>query len=148
MSSFRFLCTVAFFVPALFFAEATAKAAGTLTIKLPPPIDTRILIKSVDAKSGTITVRYMRDAGQPSRTYIIDGGTVLTVSNVTGTINQIRVGMQVRSYVERDDVALDSIDLGIADPAPVVPKKSSLAEQIQSASTSSSQILRTMSGPS
>jgi hypothetical protein len=31
--------------------------------------------------------------------------------------------MQVRSYVERDAVVLDSIDVGIADPALAAPKK-------------------------
>ena len=123
MGSFRFLSTVAFFVVLLFFANSAATASGNKPAKLPPPIDTRILVNSVDAKAGTITVKFMRDSNQPPHTYAIDGGTALTVNNVKGTINQIKVGMQVRSYVERDDVALDSVDVGIADPGPVVPKK-------------------------
>jgi copper chaperone CopZ len=123
MNSSRFLLAFTFLMGVFLSVNAVATAAGFQTIKLPPPIDTRILIKSVDVKAGTITVKFMRDAKQPPHTYTIDGFTVLNVNNVKGTIDEVKPGMQVRSYVERDDVALDSIDVGIADPAPALPKK-------------------------
>ena len=122
MNSSRFLLAFTFSTLVFLSVNGVANAAGFKTITLPPPIDTRILIKSVDVKTSTITVKYMSDAKQPPHTYTIDGFTVLKVNNVTATVDKVKPGMQVRSYVERDDVALDSIDVGIADPAPTLPK--------------------------
>jgi hypothetical protein len=127
MSSFRLLFVVSSVAVALLFTlalpPATAASTGFKTVPVPPPIDRRILIKAVDVKASTITVKYMRSAKAPDHTYAIDAMTVLTVNDVKGTIDQVKVGMQVRSYVERDDLSLDSVAIGIADPAPVIPKK-------------------------
>jgi hypothetical protein len=79
--------------------------------KAPPPIDTRILIKSVDVKDGTIEFKYMRDAKEPTHFYKIDDLTDLKVNYVKGTINQIKPGMEVKDYLERDDQSLDSVTL-------------------------------------
>ena len=125
MKHYRILFTVAALALSFLFSGAvlTVTAASKTPPPPPPPIDTRILIKAVDAKAGTITIQYMRSAKAPEHTYALDGLTALTVNNAKGTVDQIKVGMQVRRYVERDDVSLDSIDVGTAAPPPVVPKK-------------------------
>jgi len=89
----------------------------------PSPItDKRILIKAVDVKAGTIQIQYMRDPNQVMYVYKIDSFTVLKVNNVKGTIDQVKVGMQVRDFVERDFEALDSISVDMADPPPYPTK--------------------------
>jgi len=123
MNPSRLLLTVTTLAFNLVFTFAALAATTSMTSKIPPPIDTRILIKSVDVKADTITIKYMRDAKEPPHTYKIDSVTTLTVNNVKGTIDKIKVGMQVRSYIERDDETLDSVSVDIADPPPVVPKK-------------------------
>jgi len=110
---------MAFWAWALGFASF---AFGASAPKPPPPIDTRILVKSVDVKAGTITVQYMRDAKQAPHTYVIDGMTALRVNNVKASIDKIKPGMQVRSYLERDDVALDGVDVGTAVAPPAGEK--------------------------
>jgi hypothetical protein len=128
MKSFRLSLAVSTLVLVLLLSfgvpHALAATMGTsVKVVEPPPIDKRILIKSVDVKAGTIEVKYMRDAKQPTHVYAIDAVTVLTVGNSAAKLDEVKVGMQVRSYVERDDKTLDSIDVSVADPPPVIPKK-------------------------
>jgi len=103
-------------------SQSAHAGGGTVTIKPDPVIDKRILVSAVDLKAGTIVVKYMRDPKEANHTYKIDDLTALTVDNQTGKINQIKVGMQVRGYTERDNDTLDSIAVGKADPAPIQPK--------------------------
>ncbi|MCE0521930.1 MAG: hypothetical protein LV480_03365 [Methylacidiphilales bacterium] len=90
--------------------------------KVPPPIDTRILIKSVDLKANTIEMKYMRNAKEPTHIYKIDDTTQVIVSNQKGKIGDIKVGMQVRNYLERDNDTLDNIFVDQADPPPAPVK--------------------------
>ena len=110
----------------LTLAISPATAGGVKEIKPPPPIDSRIVIKAVDLKANTVTLKYMRDAKQPDHVYTVDGVTQLKVNNVTGTITQIKAGMVVDNYVERDNDTLDSLELsgygGDLTPATAKPK--------------------------
>jgi len=119
----------------LFFAVATLAMAFLLTCAVttanashksaappPPPVDGRILIDSVDAASKTVVLRYMRDG--TTHTYSFDDLSVIKVGDASSdptTVDQIKVGMQVRDYVERDSHTLDSIIVSTADPAPTNP---------------------------
>ena len=56
-----------------------------------------------------------------THTYTLDSLSVIKVGDANaegGKIGDIKVGMQVRDYIERDDHTLDSILVGTADPAP------------------------------
>jgi len=64
----------------------------------------------------------MRDPKSAMRVYRLDEMTVLEVNDVTGTIDKIKVGMQVRDCVERDFDTLDKLSVGTADPPPVTAK--------------------------
>ena len=110
MHPFRLLFTAAFFSLVLLFTFSNPCAAATKA-KAPPPVDSRILIKSVDVPNSTIEIKYMRDAKQPTHTYKIDEITQLTVNGTKGTVAQIKPGMVVGEYVERDGDTLDSISL-------------------------------------
>jgi hypothetical protein len=121
MKPSRVFLTVTTLAVALLFTVAvlTVHAGG----KAPPapPVDPRKLITAVDAAAGAIVIEYMRD--KTNHSYVLDGLTAIKVNNSTGTIAQIKVGMQVRDFVERDAHTLDSITVSNADPAPVAPKK-------------------------
>jgi len=90
----------------------------------PPPVDERILIESVDTSAGMIVLRYMRDG--TTHTYALDSVSVIKVGDANSdpvAISDIKAGMQVRDYVERDDHTLDSLLVSEADRAPEAPKK-------------------------
>jgi hypothetical protein len=61
----------------------------------------------------------MRD--KSVHTYMIDDLTALKVNNLPGTFTDIKAGMQVRDYVERDPRTLDTLTVDLADPGPVLP---------------------------
>ena len=88
-----------------------------------PVVDPRILIDSVDASAGTVVLNYKRDG--TTHTYTLDGMSTIKVGDSTdpAKISDIKTGMQVRDYVERDDHTLDSITVSTADPAPAKAKK-------------------------
>jgi hypothetical protein len=97
------------------FAATPLNAAAKKTVE--PPVDGRKLIQSVNAKESTIVIQYMRD--KSTHTYAIDNFTTLTLNNVSGKITDIKAGMEVTDYVERDGSSLDTLTLkGYgADPA-------------------------------
>jgi len=84
-----------------------------------PVVDLRYLITSVDAAAGTIQVEFMRD--KTIQTYKIDANTKIRVGDNMGTIDQIKVGMQVRKNFMRTGQTLAAIVVNQADPAPVQP---------------------------
>jgi hypothetical protein len=118
----RFLLAITSLTLTLFFTfavtTATAKHKGGPPA---PPVDTRILIESVNAAGGEIVLHYMQTQG--TQTYAVDGFTTITVNDVPGKIGQIKAGMQVRDLVERDGHTLDSLSVSKADPAPTAPAK-------------------------
>jgi len=86
-----------------------------------PPEDTRILVTAVDLAQSQVTITH--EVSKQKQTYTIDDLTTVTVSGHPGTVKDIKVGQQVSAYEERRADTLDSIEVGIADPAPVVPGK-------------------------
>jgi hypothetical protein len=88
----------------------------------PPPVDTRILIKAINAANSTVDIEYMRN--KSVHTYKIDDLTAVKVSNTTSKFADIKVGMKVDDSVERDNDTLDSITVETDHtPAPSAPKK-------------------------
>ena len=79
------------------------------------PDDTRKIVRAVDRSAGSVEVQTMFD--QAMHHYKIDLGTVITVNGGAGKISDIKVGMQLDDYVERDPETLDSISLVPGDGA-------------------------------
>ena len=73
------------------------------------PDDTRKIVRAVDRSSNSIEVQTMFD--QAMHHYKIDPATVIVVNGGAGKFSNIKVGMQVNDYVERDSQTLDSISL-------------------------------------
>jgi hypothetical protein len=115
----------------LLFAVATLALLFTLTVTTATAgttgngwsqrrqIDLRYLVTSVDATTGTIQVEFMRD--KTIQTYKMDANTRIRVGDNLGTIDQIKVGMQVRKNFMRQGQTLAAIIVNQADPAPVDP---------------------------
>lgn len=127
MKSIRLFSTIVVYAFALLLLTVSVPYAkgATKVIPPPPPVDTRILIKSIDVKAGTVTLKYMRDAKAPDHTYGVDDMTLLKVNNVAGKITDIKIGMVVDSYLERDNDNLDALSLsgyGGSITAPAKPK--------------------------
>ena len=81
--------------------------------------DTRTLIQSVDAANQTVTIISMQS--NLTHAYKIDDGTMITVSDNRGKFADLKAGLQVRDYKERDSATLDAISVSPADPAPPPP---------------------------
>jgi len=120
MKPTRLLLTVTTlaFLFALAVSTATAGTTGNGWSQS-AEVDLRYLITSVDATNGTIQVEFMRD--KTIQTYKIDANTRVRVGDNMGTIDQIKVGMQVRKYFIRAGQTLAAIVVGPADPPPAVP---------------------------
>ena len=91
----------------IFFCTANQASASNKNQKPPPPVDDRKLIKSVDTAGSEITIEYKRDGTE--KTYKVDFMTVLKVNNSAGKISDVKAGMVVDDYLERDNDVLDSI---------------------------------------
>jgi hypothetical protein len=106
MKSYGFLMMLAL----VCFLIGPVQIAGAATKKAPPPpVDTRKLIKSVDVAASSVVIEYMRD--KTLHAYKVDSVTSLKVNNVSGTVAQIRPGMVVDSFLERDDQTLDGLSV-------------------------------------
>ena len=88
-------------------------------------VDLRYLVTSVDATTGTIQVEFMRD--KTTVTYKIDANTKIRVGDTMGTVDQIKVGMQVRKYFLKagetpggEGQILGAILVNQADPPPKI----------------------------
>lgn len=120
MKSFKFLFPIGILTLTFLFALSVTIACAS-TPKPPPPIDPRILIKSVNAATGTIVLQYMRD--KTIRTYTMDDLTVIKINDSPGKMADVKVGMQLTAYIERDAHTLDSASIDNASPAPTPPPK-------------------------
>ena len=119
MKPHRILFTVASLALAFLFTFAVLNAtAAAAKPAAPPPIDPRKLVKSVDAKSSTLVIQYMRD--KTLHTYTIDDLTTLKVNNEAGKISDIKPGMVVDDFLERTDTILDSLTLSGYGAEPAV----------------------------
>ena len=124
MNSSRYskLFVLAATVLAFVFGLILSPMADAAAPKKPvPPTDTRILVTAVDLKNQQITITYERN--KTTKVYGIDGMTAVVVQGNPGTLDKIKVGQQVYSYTERDDKSLDSIEVAVAQAAPVAPTK-------------------------
>jgi len=85
------------------------------------PPDLRILVTAVNEAKNQINIVYKRDGKKA--VYTLDFLAKITVDNNPGTIKDIKAGQQVYGYIEHDAHSLDSVIVGIAQPAPVAPAK-------------------------
>jgi hypothetical protein len=90
-------------VPA--FAAPPKKPAGPP----PPPTDMRKMIQSVDAANNEVVILYK--VNKATHTYRIDGVTTLNINGNPGKFSDIKAGMEVKDYTERDNDDLDSLTL-------------------------------------
>jgi hypothetical protein len=105
----------------LVFVTCLGLSVRAATKAPPPPPDMRKMIKSVDAPASTVIIVYMHD--RSTHTYKVDGLTVLKVNNQDGKIADVKPGMVVDDYAERDFDTLDSLSLsGYGTPPAVKPK--------------------------
>jgi hypothetical protein len=75
----------------------------------PPPPDMRKIIVKVDVKSNTVTIIYANE--HMTHDYKIDDMTKLKVNNQDGKFADIKRGMVVDDYIERDNDYLDLLSL-------------------------------------
>jgi hypothetical protein len=117
-----FALTTLAFLFILAVSAATAGTTGNGWSQSQNP-DLRYLVTSVDAPTGTIQVEFMRD--KTIQTYKINANTKIRVGDNMGTIDQIKVGMQVRKYFLREGQTLAAIVVNQADlpPAPPPPPR-------------------------
>jgi hypothetical protein len=108
------------FASCVLFALAVGPALGAAAKKPAPPQDMRKLIKSVDKDTSSVIIIYQN--GKQTHTYHIDDVTQLTVNGVPGKITDIKPGMEVKDYVERDNDDLDGISLTGYGAAPAAKK--------------------------
>ena len=85
-------------------ALAAAKAK-----KPAPPPDMRKLIQSVDQGSSSVIIVYQET--KQTHTYHVDDMTALKVNGAAGKITDIKPGMEVTDYLERDNDNLDGLTL-------------------------------------
>jgi len=109
MKPFRILLLITTLALTLLITLAVTTATADTKKIDNPPVDPRILVKSVDASAGTIVIIYMRD--KKVQTYKIDDATVVKVNNSPGKISDIKGGMEVSDSSERDSETLDTISL-------------------------------------
>jgi hypothetical protein len=122
MKSSRLLFAVTTLALAFLFILAVSTATAGTTgngWSQRAAVDLRYLVTSVDATNGTIQVEFMRD--KTIQTYKIDANTRIRVGDNMGTIDQIKVGMQVRKNFMREGQTLAAIIVNQADPAPAPP---------------------------
>ncbi len=104
----------------IFCLVSTPDAMAGQKNTTPPPIDRRILVTAVDVSAQQITITYQRDKSK--HVYTVDAMTAVKAHGLDGSsIKNIKVGDQVCAYIERDDVALSSLDVEVAEPGPNIP---------------------------
>jgi hypothetical protein len=74
------------------------------------PDNTSKVVQSVNPADSTIVIVYMGD-NKSTHTYKIDGSTTLMVNGAKAKFTDIKTGMVVTDYMERDAQDLDSLTL-------------------------------------
>ncbi len=67
------------------------------------------MIESVDVENSSVVIIYMHSS--LLHTYRLDENTVLTINGSRGKVADIKSGMEVTSYLERDNDELDGLTL-------------------------------------
>jgi hypothetical protein len=106
MKHHRVLFTVVLLILIGLFTASMMNAAAATPAK-PAPVDPRKLIKSVSVPDSSVVIQFMRD--KTTHAYKIDDITALKVNGVTGKVSDIKAGMVVDDFVERDDQTLDGL---------------------------------------
>ena len=127
MKSSRLLLAVTTLIFLFTLAVSTATAGTTGNgWSQPQWPDLRYLITSVDATTNIIQVEFMRD--KTIQTYQIDANTRIRVGDNMGTVDQIKVGMQVLKYFLKagqppggEGQILAAIVVDKANPPPAQP---------------------------
>jgi hypothetical protein len=116
-------CLAVLLLVLIHFGASAVAQASTKPKKPAVPQDTRKLIKAVNVKTDTIVIVDM--LAKTKHAYAIDVVTKVQVGNVPGTFADLKVGMKVDDYVERDNDTLDSItvDTDYASPVAQPSKK-------------------------
>jgi hypothetical protein len=109
MRSHRVFFAPAVLVGCFLFALSMGSAPAAAAKKPAPPPDMRKLIKSVDKDTSSVVIIYQNS--KLTHTYHIDDVTQLTVNGVPGKLADIKPGMVVTDYVERDNDDLDGLKL-------------------------------------
>jgi hypothetical protein len=104
----------------VYFVTSFGPGANAATKAPPPPPDMRKMIKSVNIANSTIDIIYMHS--HMVHTYKIDGVTEVKVNNQDGKLADIKPGMVVDDYLERDNDDLDGISLSGYGTTPAAAK--------------------------
>jgi hypothetical protein len=109
MTNSRAIFAPAVLAISLLLGIATGPAFAAAKKTPPPPPDMRKVIQSVDVKNSAVVIVYMES--KQTHTYRIDDMTVLKVNGVPGKLADIKSGMVVADYTERDNDDLDALTL-------------------------------------
>jgi hypothetical protein len=111
MNSTRFLLCISSLMLVFLFTLAvpSAQARRHVTSSDGPAADVKKVIKAVNAAAGTVEIQFMDD--NSTQVYKIDGGTVIKVNDGSGKITDIKTGMLVTDFIERDPSTLDSLSV-------------------------------------
>ena len=109
MKNSRAIFAPAVLVFSLLFAIATEPAFAAAKKAAPKPPDMRKTIQAVDVKNSSVVILY--NNSKQTHTYRIDSVTVLKVNGVPGQLTDIKKGMVVTEYLERDNDDLDGLTL-------------------------------------
>jgi hypothetical protein len=104
----------------IYIATCFGQTAIGATKAPPPPPDMRKMIKSVNLANSTIDIVYMNS--HMVHTYKVDDVTQVKVNNQDGKLADIKSGMVVDDYVERDNDDLDGISLSGYGTTPAAAK--------------------------
>jgi hypothetical protein len=109
MKNIRAVFAPAVLAITLFLGIASGPAFAAAKKTPPPPPDMRKTIQAVDVKNNSVVILY--NNSKLTHTYRIDNVTVLKVNGVPGQLSDIKKGMVVTDYLERDNDDLDSLTL-------------------------------------
>ncbi len=99
---------------------STAEAAAAKKKAAAPPPDNRTLVKQVDPGKQQIVLTFKRE--KKDVTYTADGNTAITVDGQPGTLKDVKTGMELTGYIERDETSLDSFSVQTATSPPKAKK--------------------------
>jgi hypothetical protein len=117
MNSHRALVATALLAGCFLLTLLATPVFAAPKTKIVTPPDRRYLVKAVDASSNSITI--FSSIEKTSQTYRIDDTTSVQVNGSPAKFADIKAGMEVAAYTERDSDDLDSVSLMSKTSAPV-----------------------------